>query len=234
MKINNSALLVALSCISMTLGFTVQTTTTTMSRATSTSQLNALTHEDILKRARKAAGQEEEDEAPQIFDDSLLDDMRATLLILEKRVKEGPGSLSMGETEEFESMAARIISEHEDFVKNGGKSLDQGKSQKVTPLTTLPNAKPGGEAKPLVESLPAAKGPDVLVENDEEGDPYDGEGGMGLAKGTTNTWVIPGMDEMTGEEYRAALQESVSQRQSQRKAGEVTGNRSSNNYLENL
>jgi len=43
----------------------------------------------------------------------------------------------------------------------------------------------------------------------EEGEEYDGTGGLGLAKGTVNTYVLPGMDEMTGEEYRAALQASV-------------------------
>ena len=37
--------------------------------------------------------------------------------------------------------------------------------------------------------------------------------GFGLAKGTTNTYIIDGMDEMTPEEYQAKLQETVSARQ---------------------
>jgi len=101
-------------------------------------------------------------------------------------------------------------------------------------LITPRNAAPGGEAKPLVANLPAAQGPKVIEHNEEEGAAYDGRGGMGLAKGTTNTYVIPGMDEMTGEEYRKALQESVIARQASRKKGGVTGNRSSNSYLDNL
>jgi len=44
------------------------------------------------------------------------------------------------------------------------------------------------------------------------------------------------MDEMTPEEYRTALQESVSARQSGRKdaLGSNIGNRQSQNYLDNL
>ena len=85
-----------------------------------------------------------------------------------------------------------------------------------------------------MDNLPAATGPAEVPHNSEEGREYDGKGGMGLANGTTNTWVIPGMDEMTGEEYRKALQESVSDRQSRRKAGDIVGNMQSNNYLDSL
>ncbi len=244
MRVSNSASLVALSCFSnidSTLGFTLNPKK--MSVASTTTQLAALTHTDILNRARKAIGQPEIEEEPQIFDDNILDDFQAVLLILEKRVKEGPSSLSVGEIEEFEIMTTRIVSEHRHYLNNGGKPLDKGISTAKSntpvvgtssPLYTAPNGQPGGEAKPLVEGLPAATGSKEFEHNPEEGAAFDGSGGLGLAKGTTNTWVIPGMDEMTGEEYRKALQESVSARQSQRKAGQVTGNRSSNNYLENL
>jgi hypothetical protein len=57
---------------------------------------------------------------------------------------------------------------------------------------------------------------------------------MGLAKGTVNTYLIPGMDEMTGEEYRAALQKSVIERQAKRSNTGVTGNLTSQNYLDTL
>jgi hypothetical protein len=236
MRINTSATLVALSCISIntqsTLGFTVQSTKITA--GSTTTQLSALTHKDILNRARKAVGQPEIEDAPEIFDDNLLEDIQASLLILEKRVKNGPGSLSGGEVQEFKIITGRILSDHDEFIKNGGSSPDQGKSLSASPLVTPRNANAGGEAKSLVENLPAATGPAEVPHNSEEGSEYDGTGGMGLAKGTTNTWVIPGMDEMTGEEYRQALQESVSSRQSMRREGDVTGNLSSNNYLDNL
>ena len=37
--------------------------------------------------------------------------------------------------------------------------------------------------------------------------------GYGLASGTTNTYAIPGMEEMSAEEYREELQRSISARQ---------------------
>lgn len=100
---------------------------------------------------------------------------------------------------------------------------------------------------PVTESAPAApvvgsqaqvrKGEKVTdTSNDEEGPSYDGTGGMGLAKGTANTYIIPGMDEMTPEEYRKALQKSVSDRQTRRRESRegVVGNRAALQYLDQL
>ena len=72
--------------------------------------------------------------------------------------------------------------------------------------------------------------------SNDEGPQWDGKGGMGMAKGTRNTYVIPGMDEMTGEEYREALQKSVSDRQEQRRQARrgVVGNRAGHDYLASL
>ena len=74
--------------------------------------------------------------------------------------------------------------------------------------------------------------------SNDEGPAFDGSGGFGLARGTKNTYVIPGMDEMSPEEYRQKLQESISARQAKRreealKSG-IIGNRSSNGYLDTL
>jgi len=78
--------------------------------------------------------------------------------------------------------------------------------------------------------------PDQMDTSEDDGPAYDGTGGLGLAKDTANTYIIPGMDEMTGEEYRTALQKSVSERQANRSRvlGPSIGNMSSNNYLDNL
>ena len=71
--------------------------------------------------------------------------------------------------------------------------------------------------------------------NDEEGDPYQGEGGMGMAKGTKNTYMIPGMEEMSPEEYRKAIDRSiVDSMNERRKSGKPLGAQSSDNYLNNL
>ena len=73
-----------------------------------------LTSKDILARARKAAGlpvEDEEPDAPKMFDDGLLVDMQESLLMLEKRVKEGRGTLSLLEVDQFEAATKRILAE---------------------------------------------------------------------------------------------------------------------------
>jgi len=193
---------------------------------TTTTSLNALTAADILKRARKSAGVEEEPEPEPIFNDGIMTDFQETLLLLERRVKGGPGSLSADEVQELDGRLDRIL---KDMREN-----DSG----VAPVSrAMP---PPGTAAPAV--APAAPGQEldptdianVLNSNNEEGEEYNGEGGLGLAKGTVNTWNIEGMDEMSPEEYRDALQQSVSNRQTRRREDGVTGNLSSNNYLDNL
>lgn len=76
----------------------------------------------------------------------------------------------------------------------------------------------------------------VTDTSQDEGPAYDGSGAMGLAKGTANTYIIPGMDEMSPEEYRVALQKSVSDRQSKRHEGRggMVGNRAAHQYLDSL
>mmetsp|Transcript_31114 Transcript_31114/g.59113 ORF Transcript_31114/g.59113 Transcript_31114/m.59113 type:complete len:127 (+) Transcript_31114:424-804(+) len=62
----------------------------------------------------------------------------------------------------------------------------------------------------------------------------------GLAKDTTNTYIIDGMAEMSPEEYRAKLQETISARQRKRRSTSLEGNRgiignaSSQGYLDTL
>jgi hypothetical protein len=250
----NVCLLIVLQCTflkSITEAFSV-VGSTSISFSPSSTRLGALTAKDILARARKAVGrpEEEDDESPKLFDDDLLDDMQKSLLMLEKRVKQGPRSLGQQDIEHLEEMLERIVTEMEIYLANGGKApsnpkRDQNVSSTTpsyvanngagsSPLVTPRNASPGGEAKPLLENLPAAVGPNILEHNEEEGEQYNGVGGLGLAKGTTNTYVIPGMDEMTGEEYREALQRSVSDRQARRRQSGLVGNMTSQNYLDNL
>lgn len=253
MNLISRPILIALACAylnSSSEAFVVGSTSANASY--SSTQLHALTAKDILARARKAVGrpEEDEDEPPKLFDDDLLDDMQTSLLMLEKRVKKGPRSLNQDDVRNLESMLNRIVTEMKNFSENGGEAPENPKknasaaanvatpnvtnTQGTSPLVTPRNAAPGGEAKPLLQNLPAAIGPKNVEHNEEEGEEYKGVGGLGLAKGTTNTYVIPGMDEMTGEEYREALQRSVSERQAKRRYSGLVGNRSSQNYLDNL
>lgn len=46
-----------------------------------------------------------------VFDESLMEDMHNALDVLQRRVEEGPGSLSLSEVEDFEGMSRRILHE---------------------------------------------------------------------------------------------------------------------------
>mmetsp|Transcript_22425 Transcript_22425/g.33559 ORF Transcript_22425/g.33559 Transcript_22425/m.33559 type:complete len:230 (-) Transcript_22425:255-944(-) len=191
----------------------------------STTKLYGLTSDDILKRARKAAGVEEEPEPEPIFNETIMNDFQQSLLLLEKRVKEGPGSLSSTEVQNLDTMLNRILVDLRTNGNGGGSAVTSAAAPvSATPVASAP--------APAVSQTPQKS---IYYEtNDEEGAAYNGKGGLGLAKGTTNTYVIEGMDEMSPEEYRKALQESVSGRQRQRRQGGIVGNLSSNNYLDNL
>eukprot|EP00980_Cylindrotheca_fusiformis_P028374 scaffold22596_cov131-Cylindrotheca_fusiformis.AAC.3 len=190
----------------------------------------SLSAADILARARKAAGVPEdaaEEEGPKLFDDDLVDDMQQVLLTLEKRVKEGPGSVSLLEVEEFQAMTGRILNDMKEKEATRLSELASGSSPVVP-------AKPAiASAAPPTVSAPVQMASSNAI-TDEEGPAYDGKGGMGLAQGTVNTWVIPGMDEMSPEEYQAAIQKSVSDRQAKRKETGIYGNRATNDYLNDL
>jgi len=276
---------------------------------TSTSTSLNLKASEILARARQAAGQpavedEEDEEAPQIFTDEILNDMQQSLLALEDRIKGGPGSLSKLEVTVLEARLDRIVDEMYDFMINGNEFAMPVQAQGVpatmaaAPVKTVaapaattmsfpvPAPAPAPVPVPVTMPMPApammpepAQGQIPMTfqsqqvqsmqapvavsapapapvpaqtgypsaasasslnpqwtQNEEEGPAYEGKGGMGLASGTANTWVIDGMDEMTGEEYRRALQESVSARQRARRTSRAgyLGNLQSNNYLDSL
>lgn len=235
-----------------------RTKKTTTSSSSSSSRLFAeaeaapaekkpLTSADILARARKAAGMPEEElpeDGPQLFDDDMLDNMQQSLLILEKRVSEGPGSVSLLEIEEFQAMTTRILKDMKD--KEQERLDDLASAPPAAEALTLeaapavePAPAPAAQEESVTEIPPATEvvsneNSDSYHINEEEGTPYDGTGGMGLASGTTNTYVIPGMDEMSPEEYQKALQKTVSDHQATRKATGVYGNRATSDYLSNL
>jgi hypothetical protein len=179
-----------------------------------------LTSDEALARARASHGVASNDEAPAptIFEDAILQDMQQALLALELRVKQGPGSLSALQVEELDGQLQRIM---DDMRVNQHK-------KPVRPERTA-------EAPPAAAAAAPQKASSNQPEhNDEDGAAYDGEGGMGLSRGTANTYHLEGMDEMSPEEYRDKLQKSVSDRQDKRKATGEYGNRQSWSYLSSL
>ena len=240
-------------------GNEVAATTSTSLFADAPPKKKPLTSAEILARARAKAGIEEDEPPPKIFEDDLLDDMQQLLLILEKRVKEGPGSIPLLEVEQFKALSSNILKEmkdKEDYRMSGVASayanatpVADAKMEKGPASPTAP-----APATPVVEAVQTKteEPPEVLAEPSvvagmaepkqkididtpaDEGEAYDGTGGMGMAKGTASTYVIPGMDEMEPEEYRKALQQSIIDRQTNRKKSGRYGNRATWDYLNNL
>jgi len=87
--------------------------------------------------------------------------------------------------------------------------------------------------------------PNVPPKDDEDEEftegygPQDGLAVGGMARGTTNTYALEGMEEMSAEEYRDKLQESISARQAERRKQSLLGrgkigNMNSSGYLDAL
>jgi|Transcript_15055 hypothetical protein len=112
--------------------FVVRTQRDRRHQTSSVMFMSASPPEDFMKRSKKVKTVLEEDEKPpKLFEDNLLDDMQQSLLTLDKRVKEGPGSLTKEEVDEFKAATQRILTEMKEFNASGGSSL--GSSAPASP-----------------------------------------------------------------------------------------------------
>lgn len=228
-------------------------------------------------------------EAPKIYSPSIYDDFRSALLTLEKRAKDGKGSLTMTDVQTFDEETRRIVGEMKEYMDDprgcaeritkmyGGDVLEAKKVQpgdymevpKQEPEAAVSAPSPASLVAPApaaVAQAPPKKAISTVqtganyaaafsaakeeapipqtneIPADDEDIPFDaggGDGGFGLARGTTNTYAIPGMEEMNPEEYRATLQATISARQAQRRKDSLAssgriGNAGSQHYLEAL
>lgn len=174
-------------------------------------------------------------EAPLLFHDDLLNDMQLALLAMEKRIQEGPNSLSQVQVAELEERLQRIVKDmRENAHKRPAKPVRTEDHDNQAQAGTLQSA-----SAPLTQSSRAPHA--ETIENKimdtsmDEGPLYDGRGGMGQPKGTVNTYIIEGMDEMTTDEYRLALQQSIIDRQTERRqSGAALGGRGTSDYFSSL
>jgi hypothetical protein len=181
-----------------------------------------LTSEEIIARSRASIGGPDEEPPPIIFGNEVLEDMQQALLALELRVKQGPGSLSALEIEELDGQLQRIL-------------VDMRANQHMKPQKPVRVAEESAPADAVAPKLVATPVQNEITDTSlDESPDYDGKGGMGLSKGTSNTYLLEGMEEMTPEEYRYKLQKSVSDRQEQRKLSGKYGNRQTWDYLSSL
>lgn len=182
-----------------------------------------LTSDEILARARQSTGiniDEEEQNRPKIFEDSIYADIASAYSILDKRIKEGPGSLTARELSNLEVQLGRISNEM--------KANQNNRPPKPSASTNDTMSAPSETSVSAVQASVA----DATAPEHQGPNGFDGK--YGVPVGTTNTYAIDGMEEMTPEEYQVAIQEAVSARQRQRRASGVVGNKSSQNYLDAL
>ena len=210
-----------------------QTTTTTTT--TTAIRMAPLSNEEIFARAQQAQKQREQDAEPQpmLFDEDMLVDMQAALLLMEERVTGGPGALSLRQVDQLEAHLNKIRKE---MKENEHKRPPRPVTQQPAPPVSA-SAPSSEQRPPPPPRVATADSAPLVIDIDtpsDEGKAYDGRGGMGQAADTTNTYIIPGMDEMTAEEYQKALQASIIARQQKRKGSVATGNRASWNYLNSL
>ena len=234
------AALVALLSVSSSTAFVPASTSSVSFSHDSSSTALRLTSEEILARSRQAAGQPPaQDSLPLVFDDDILADMQAALLTLEKRVQEGPGSLEETELDELTAQLDRIVAEmhanpHRRHQKPVRTAAEPGAPVAAAPQAPPPSSPQGAAAATSAPPQTAAPAPTNAADDQDEGPAYDGTGGMGQPRGTVNTYIIEGMEEMTSEEYRLALQQSIIDRQRARRAQGNVGNRGSLDYLHSL
>lgn len=184
-----------------------------------TRQMAPLSNEEIFARAQQQQETPNIPPPPKLFDDNLLDDMQAALLIMEKRVQEGP--LTILEVDQLSTQLDTIRME-----MRANQHKKPPKPSTTTETTSVSSDAPARGAGPNVIDIDTPA---------DEGEEYNGRGGMGQAAGTKNTYLIPGMEDMTPEEYQKALEQTVIQRQRDRRySGEATGNRSTWDYLNSL
>jgi len=168
--------------------------------------------------------------------------MQEALLTLEKCVKDG--SLDVDEITDLDQRLHIILQE---MKLNADKPLEMPPEPQTPaiPQIAIPKPTKAVESTTSIETTtpnlqaptPAvtATGETIMDTSQDEGPVYDGKGGMGQPRGTVNTYIIDGMDEMTSDEYRLALQQSLIDRQRDRKkSGAAVGNRSTWNYLNQL
>jgi len=209
-----------------------------------------LSPKEILAQQRAKSGLPDPDEHPKLYSDDLLDDMQAVLRLLEKRVQGGRGSISSAEIETFVTLSKNILvemkeNEHqkppETSSPSSAKSSDPIKGASSSNDISATAASESSTNTPTVAAVVEEPSTETTSDEEEEYNPevegpdYDPAGGQGsLPKDTTNTYIIPGMDAMSPEEYRVALQQSIIDRQKERKASGKYGNRNTWDYLNNL
>jgi hypothetical protein len=201
-----------------------------------------LTAADVMAKSKSSSSPQSSandaavTDSPQIFAPAIYDDFQSALLLLEKRITSGPSSLTKLEFQQFEEQTSRIVMEMKEYLNDPvgrGEAIRRGYQQVVvgnaadatTSMTITPPDTPIATTPATTTAIPtlAQLETSIIINQvqdannnniaNPEGDVNEDYANFGLARGTTNTYVIPGMEEMSPEEYRSKLQETISARQ---------------------
>jgi hypothetical protein len=201
-----------------------------------------LSNEEIFARAaaqRKSALPDEDNDTPvMLFDEVMLKDMQTAIMLLDQRAIEGPGSLSMSDIDQLEGLLQKILHEMRtnQHLKPQRPSLVSATTASAVSSSGSSSNSNAPAALP-VETVGAAPKVIDIDTPEDEGTSFGsstGGGGMGPAAETTNTYILPGMDQMTAAEYQYELQKAVIAKQNVRRQTLTTGNRSSWDYMNQL
>jgi hypothetical protein len=171
-----------------------------------------LSNEEIFARAAQQKAQAELEASsppPSLFDDDMLQRMQTVLTLLDQRAVNGPQSLLREDIELLESHLQYILEE-------------MRRNQHLKPQRPPPAV-----AATAATAAPPRINTPRYSDGDDASDVIDDNT-------TTNTYIIPNMEQMTPAEYQSELQRTVIEHQKVRRATGVTGNRSSWNYMNTL
>ena len=155
----------------------------------------------------------------------MLQRMQTVLTLLDQRAVNGPQSLLVTEIEQLDTNLQYILEE-------------MRRNQHLKPQRPVAATAAGALVSPPSSSSPATPLPATVStptktpfqgysDGDDASDVIDDNT-------TTNTYIIPNMEQMTPAEYQYELQRTVIEHQNVRRATGVTGNRSTWNYMNTL
>lgn len=94
-----------------------------------TPKKNVLNAADVIAKSQTntvGGVLEEANDAPKLFSEEIYADFQSALLKLERRVKDGKGSLTGGEVKEFDAETGRIVREMKEFLSD-----PEGKAREI-------------------------------------------------------------------------------------------------------
>lgn len=162
----------------------------------------------------------------------ILQDMKNQATELDERIKPGERQARA----EAAALEAAEVAEQEGKSPDEVEKIAKAAYDEATAAMMPKPSEADSESKELPESeeKPTMESKGVTDENNGDFEEFDGK--YGVAKGTANTYTIPGMDEMTAEEYQKALEQAVIDRAAKRRhtLDGRHGNQQTNDYMASL